>query len=175
MKSSCSNSFSLEDNSQQEIDHIKSSIEEISASTGIDKAFIFVIMQQESNGCVRVKTTANSHDNPGLFQSHMGEGSCNDGNGIQNPCPESEIKQMIQDGVAGTPSGDGLKQLLEKATGQDAQRFYQAARMYNSGSLDPSGNLGLGVATHCYCSDIANRLTGWSAGVSKCDTGTVGA
>lgn len=82
---------------------------------------------------------------------------------------------MAEDGVAGTAAGDGLKQLLAKATGQGAQKYYQAARMYNSGSLDPSGNLGLGVATHCYCSDIANRLTGWSAGVSQCDAATVGA
>lgn len=82
---------------------------------------------------------------------------------------------MIEDGVAGTASGDGLKQLLGKAGGEDAQNFYRAARMYNSGSVDSSGNLGLGVATHCYCSDIANRLTGWSQGVSGCDAGTVGA
>lgn len=175
MKSSCSNAFSQADNSDQELADIKSSIEDVAASTGVDKAFVFVIMMQESNGCSRAPTTSYSHANPGLFQSHQGEGSCNDGSNVQNPCPKTEIHQMIEDGVAGTASGDGLKQLLGKAGGEGVQNFYRAARMYNSGSVDSSGNLGLGVATHCYCSDIANRLTGWSQGVSGCDAGTVGA
>lgn len=77
--------------------------------------------------------------------------------------------------MQGTVHGDGLKQLLGKATGVGAQRYYRVARMYNSGSVDSSGNLGLGVATHCYCSDVANRLIGWSQGVSKCDAESVGA
>jgi hypothetical protein len=175
LKSSCSSAFSQIDNSDEELDDIKSSIEDVSSSTGVDKTFILAIMLQESNGCVRVQTTSYSHANPGLFQSHEGSGSCNDGSNVQNPCPKSQIHQMIEDGVAGTAAGDGLKQLLEAAKADGVQKFYQAARMYNSGSLDQSGNLGLGVATHCYSSDIANRLTGWSAGVSKCDAGTVGA
>ena len=175
LKSSCSSAFSQIDNSDQELDDIKSSIEDVSSSTGVDKTFVLAIMLQESNGCVRVQTTSYSHANPGLFQSHEGSGSCNDGSNVQTPCPKTQIHQMIEDGVAGTSAGDGLKQLLDAAKGDGAQKFYQAARMYNSGSLDPSGNLGQGVATHCYSSDIANRLTGWSAGVSKCDAGTVGA
>jgi len=175
LKSSCSSAFSQIDNSDQELDDIKSSVEDISSSTGVDKTFMLAIMLQESNGCVRVQTTSYSHANPGLFQSHEGSGSCNDGSNVQTPCPKTQIHQMIEDGVVGTAAGDGLKQLLDAATGDGAQKFYQAARMYNSGSIDPSGNLGLGVATHCYSSDIANRLTGWSAGVSKCDAGTVGA
>jgi hypothetical protein len=175
LKSSCSNAFSQIDNSDQELDDIKSSIEDVASSTGVDKTFVLAIMLQESNGCVRVQTTSYSHANPGLFQSHEGSGSCNDGSNVQTPCPKTQIYQMIEDGVAGTAAGDGLKQLLDAATGDGVQKFYQAARMYNSGSLDPSGNLGLGVATHCYSSDIANRLTGWSAGVSGCDAGTVGA
>ena len=40
-----------------------------------------------------------------------------------------------------------------------SRAFYIAARLYNSGSVDPSGNLQAGIATHCYSSDIANRLT----------------
>lgn len=174
MKESCAN-FGQADNSDEEIDNIKSSIEDVSSETGVDKAFVLAMMMQESNGCVRVKTTSYSHANPGLFQSHEGKGSCNDGtSGAQNPCPESEIHQMIEDSVAGTDSGDGLKQLLEKAKGQGSQKYYEVARMYNSGSIDASGNLGMGVATHCYCSDIANRLTGWSKGNSGCDSATVG-
>lgn len=178
MNSSCSKIWSLgdgTDNTEQELADLKSAIEELSAKTKIDKAFIYVVMQQESLGCVRVRTTSFSHANPGLFQSNQGAGSCNDGTNIQVPCPQSEIKQMVQDGVAGTPSGDGLEQLFGKATGETAQKYYRAARMYNSGSLDPSGSLGRGGATACYCSDIANRLLGWSQGTSKCTVAEVSA
>lgn len=174
MKSSCSDAFSQRDNSDQELANVKSAIEAISVSSGVDKSFIFAIMMQESNGCVRAPTTTYAHANPGLFQSNQGEGTCNDGSMVQNPCPKDEIYQMIEDGVQGTAHGDGLEQLFDKATGNGAQRYYRAARMYNSGSVDSPGNLGLGVATHCYCSDVANRLLGWSQGVSKCDAESVG-
>ncbi len=46
--------------------------------------------------------------------------------------------------------------------------FYRAARIYNSGSIDASGDLGAGVATHCYASDVANRLMGWTGNGSTC-------
>lgn len=176
MNSSCSNAWALgsgTDNTEQELAEVKSAIEDISSKTGVEKAFIYVVMQQESLGCVRVRTTSNSHANPGLFQSNQGAGSCNDGGNLQIPCPQSEINQMVEDGVAGTPSGDGLQQLLGQATGEAAQKYYRAARMYNSGSLDASGSLGRAGATACYCSDIANRLLGWSQGTSKCTAAEV--
>ena len=56
----------------------------------------------------------------------------------------------------------------------DVSRYYRAARVYNSGSVDPSGDLGQGVATHCYASDVANRLRGWSLGGHGCGEGGVG-
>jgi len=180
MTHSCSNAWSLgsnTDNSEQELADVKAAIEDLSAQTQVDKAFIYVVMQQESLGCVRVRTTSNAHANPGLFQSNQGAGSCNDGTGLQIPCPESEIHQMVEDGVAGTRGGEGegLQQLLAKATGEAAQKYYRAARMYNSGSLDASGSLGRGGATACYCSDIANRLLGWSQGTSQCSVAEVSA
>ncbi len=64
---------------------------------------------QESEGCVRVRTTSSlgaAVRNPGLMQSHNGQGSCYD----KSVCPPSAIEQMVQDGAGGTPSGDGLKQ-----------------------------------------------------------------
>lgn len=71
---------------------------------------------QESKGCVRVRTTSSpgaAVRNPGLMQSHNGPGSCSD----QTSCPPSAIEQMIRDGAAGTPSGDGLKQWYDSVTG----------------------------------------------------------
>ncbi|KAI9801374.1 MAG: hypothetical protein M1825_003353 [Sarcosagium campestre] len=120
-------------------------------------------MMQESKGCVRVPTTPNidpSIHNPGLYQSLNGEGSCNpSGQGII-PCPDATISLMVQ---------DGAKTLSSYVQGDiDAKTYYQAARRYNSGSIDPSGDLGAGVATHCYSSDIANRLTGWATATSGC-------
>jgi hypothetical protein len=79
---------------------------------------------------------------------------------------------MITDGTAGTPSGDGLQQVLGEAANRGtsgSQQFYVAARIYNSGSVDPSGDLGAGGSTHCYSSDIANRLTGWVWAASTCN------
>lgn len=51
---------------------------------------------------------------------------------------------------------------------EHAQAYYRAARFYNSGEIDSSGDLGKGSATHCYSSDLANRLTGWTDAASAC-------
>lgn len=129
---------------------------------------------QESKGCVRVQSTNNGVENTGLMQSHDGEGSCNKDGSKTTPCPSSMITQMIQDGTAGTTQGDGLKQCYEAQTGGTAAKYYKAARTYNSGSIASSGNLGQGGATHCYASDIANRVRGWAGDVSECVEATIG-
>lgn len=113
--------------------------------------------------------------NTGLMQSHEGSGSCNKDGIIQSPCPESQILQMIVDGVEGTQAGPGLKTLLAEEGGKsDVASFYKAARAYNSGTVASSGNLGQGGATHCYASDIANRLLGWTDGPSLCAPDIIG-
>ncbi|PMD28204.1 carbohydrate-binding module family 50 protein [Hyaloscypha hepaticicola] len=173
MSASCTQ-FGVADNSDAEISEISTAIQSVSASTGIDARFILAIMMQESNGCVRAPTTNYGVVNPGLMQSHNGAGSCNDGT-VQNPCPQSEVTQMITDGTAGTSSGDGLKQCLAQAGTTDVSMYYKAARIYNSGSIASTKNLGQGIATHCYASDIANRLTGWSSGPSSCTPDAVAA
>ncbi|KAH8645704.1 hypothetical protein BX600DRAFT_477865 [Xylariales sp. PMI_506] len=111
---------------------------------------------QESKGCVRVVTTYGSVANPGLMQDHAGSNTCY---GV-NPCPDSEIVGMIEDGTTGTSSGEGLLQILEGLSTSGAQQVYQAARIYNSGSIPADGNLSEGGSTTSYASDIANRLTG---------------
>jgi hypothetical protein len=75
---------------------------------------------------------------------------------------------MIRDGVAGTPAGDGLVQTMKQAAASGTSKYYVSARIYNAGSLASSGDLGAGVATHCYVSDIANRLTGWVYAKKEC-------
>ncbi|WPH00662.1 Hypothetical protein R9X50_00349200 [Acrodontium crateriforme] len=106
-----------------------------------------------------------------LMQDHNGSGTCNDNGHVQNPCPSSEIHQMIQDGVAGTSRGDGLKQTIQEAKNHPttgAQNFYAAARIYNSGSATYS-NLDDGRgSTPCYASDVANRLIGWTLATGNC-------
>ncbi|TGO49125.1 hypothetical protein BCON_0220g00110 [Botryotinia convoluta] len=173
LKASCTQ-FGVDNNSDDEISDLKSAISEVAETTGIDSRFILAIVMQESNGCVRAPTTVYSISNPGLMQSHEGSGSCNSGSSIQNPCPKSEMVQMITDGTAGTSSGDGLAQCLKESAATDVSKYYKAARIYNSGSIGSSGNLGDGVATHCYATDIANRLTGWFSGTSSCDSATIG-
>jgi LysM repeat protein len=173
LSSSCAQ-WNVANNSPTEIAAIKSSILTVAAETGVDSRFILAIMMQESNGCVRAPTTNWGVRNPGLMQDHDGAATCNEG-GVQNPCPAATITQMIRDGAAGTPAGEGLKQTIARSGATDVSKYYKAARLYNSGSVDASGNLGMGIATHCYASDIANRLTGWSTGPSGCSEAGVGA
>ncbi|KAF7558712.1 hypothetical protein G7046_g5440 [Stylonectria norvegica] len=156
------------DNSDTEIAGIKSAITQVAGETGVDQRFIFAIVMQESKGCVRAPTTANGVSNPGLMQSHNGAGTCA---GL-TPCPNSNIVQMIRDGVSGTPDGEGLQQILVKTKAvigsHVARVHYAAARMYNSGSVDYTNlNNGLG-STPCYASDVANRLSGWTMAASQC-------
>jgi hypothetical protein len=156
------------DNSEQEIADINNAIQQVSGSTGVDSRFILAIVMQESKGCVRAPTTNNGVINPGLMQSHNGAGSCA---GV-NPCPASKIYEMISDGTAGTPAGDGLQQTLATARaglGDNGSRaYFAAARLYNSGSVDWS-NLNNGfTSTACYAADVANRITGWTLAPSGC-------
>jgi hypothetical protein len=174
ISASCSQ-WGLPNNSDDETNSIKDAILQVEQSSGVDARFILSIVMQESKGCVRVQTTYNRVINPGLMQSHDGFGSCNRDGVIQNPCPESEILQMIIDGVEGTPTGPGLKELIAQEGGSaHVASFYKAARAYNSGAVASSGNLGQGIATHCYASDIANRLMGWTDGPSLCAPNVIG-
>ncbi|KAK5121806.1 hypothetical protein LTR85_004681 [Meristemomyces frigidus] len=171
LKVSCSQ-FSQPDNSDSENDDLKSAIQSVASTSGVDARFILAIVMQESKGCVRVWTTNYGVQNPGLMQDHDGAGTCNTGTGtaagtVQNPCPASEITQMITDGTMGTAAGDGLKQVISQAACSDVSQYYKASRLYNSGSM-VSGDLGAGIATHCYASDIANRLTGWVSAKTQC-------
>ncbi|KAG9245463.1 hypothetical protein BJ878DRAFT_419148 [Calycina marina] len=163
----------LPENSPTELSDLKSAITTVAASSGVDSRFILAIVLQESNGCVRVHSTANGVSNPGLMQSHSGAGTCNSGDDKQDPCPQTEILQMIKDGTEGTATGDGLVQILESTGATDVSQFYKAARVYNSGSISVSKNLGDGNgATACYSSDIANKLTGFG-GTSACSSTVV--
>ena len=62
---------------------------------------------------------------------------------------------MIKDGTEGTATGPGLMQLFNQYN-----NWYEAARAYNSGSVDLTHlSNGLG-ATDSYVSDVTNRLLG---------------
>ena len=163
IKTSCEE-IGQENNSPQEINEIKSALIAESDDTKIDARFALAALLQESGGCVRVKATSYSVRNPGLYQSHDGTGCYG-----EVPCPESKIRAMVRDGLAGTDQGDGFLQCIQQSNSPDVQSYYQGARRYNSGSIAPSGNLEDGIATtHCYVSDIANRLLGWSDGPGGC-------
>jgi hypothetical protein len=168
---------SLPNNSDEENANLKSAISSVGSSSGVDPRFILAIVMQESNGCVRVDTTNGGVRNPGLMQSHNGQGTCNDNGVVQSPCPADQITQMIKDGtngVSGGAGGPGLADLIQQAGTSDDSKYYIAARMYNSGSVAAGGNLGAGGATHCYSTDVANRLVGWTTGTTECDPGTIG-
>ena len=164
--------WGVPDNSDAEIATMREQIQSIGDATGVDPRFILAIIMQESTGCVRVITTAYSHNNPGLMQSFNGTGSCNanaaplglpgvagDGQ-VQTPCPDSEIRQQILDGTNGTVWGPGLVQDLAEQGNTDSSRWYRAARLYNGGSI-VEGDLSLPCCTASYASDVANRMMGW--------------
>lgn len=159
--------FGVDNNSDEETANLKSAISSVADESGIPASYILAIVMQESKGCVRVPTTQYSVRNPGLMQSHNGQGTCNDGSNVQNPCPMEQITQQIKDGVMGTSSGDGLKQTIAQAGCDDVSKYYKGARIYNSGSISGT-DLGAGVATHCYAADVANRLTGWTTAECLC-------
>lgn len=153
--------WQVPNNSEEETAELRRSILSIGAVTGIDPRFILAVVMQESTGCVRVITTVYSHPNPGLMQSFNGTGSCNWNGIVQTPCPASEIRQQILDGTNGTVWGPGLVQDIRQQGLSGAVGYYRTAKIYNGGSIPPSGNLEDGCCTSSYASDIANRLTGW--------------
>ncbi|OSZ99926.1 HFB protein [Trichoderma parareesei] len=168
MLSSCTNLGGEANTSEDEVQAIHDGIQAAAAASGVDHRFILAILMQESKGCVRVQTTNFGVRNPGLLQDHDGLATCNEGGVIQNPCPSATITQMILEGVAGTPTGDGLANTINQAGNTDVSAFYRGARIYNSGSVSSTGNLESNIATHCYASDVANRLTGWVNSPSAC-------
>ncbi|KAK7214742.1 hypothetical protein V2G26_002745 [Clonostachys chloroleuca] len=156
------------DNSATEISNLQKAINQVAGEAKIEPRFILSIVMQESGGCVRVPTTNNGVRNPGLMQSHNGAGTC----AGRNPCPNTQILQMIRDGTSGTKAGDGIKQCLAKTskvvTNAPHRAVFAAARLYNSGSVDYNNLNNPFTATKCYSCDVANRLTGWTLAARKC-------
>lgn len=80
---------------------------------------------------------------------------------------DGSILQMVRDGTQGTSVGPGYVQWITQNSqtayaGATQGNPYQAARGYNSGSINFS-NLSDGKgATEAYVSDLANRLQGWT-------------
>ncbi|PYH40714.1 uncharacterized protein BP01DRAFT_307574 [Aspergillus saccharolyticus JOP 1030-1] len=160
--------FGVPNNSANETQTLYESIQQVAKESHLDHRFILAIIMQESKGCVRVDTTNYGVRNPGLMQDHDGTGTCNDNGVVQNPCPRSEILQMVRDGAIGTAAGDGLASLINQQGKTDVSAFYRTARLYNSGSISDAANLNVGVGTACYATDVANRLTGWVNAATKC-------
>ncbi|KAL9599071.1 MAG: hypothetical protein Q9219_004105 [cf. Caloplaca sp. 3 TL-2023] len=174
MTTSCAH-YHVPPDTSSELSALHTATLSIAAETNTDPRFILAIILQESSGCVRVPTTYGAVRNPGLMQSHNGPATCNEDASPVYPCPAETIEEMIREGTAGH-EGMGLVEALrsaDKLVGAgglgDVGRFYRAARVYNSGSVDGSGDLGLGGATRCYASDVANRLRGWVEAEDGCD------
>lgn len=134
--------------SDSEIGFIKQAIETVARESGVDVRAILCIIMQESGGNVRVTSTSNGVNNPGIMQSHNGVS-------FDPKDPAGSILYMVRDGTEGTPSGDGLKQLLHKYG-----NYYSAFRGYNSGSVNPKDLNDPVGATPGYVRDAANRLMG---------------
>ncbi|KAG0651158.1 hypothetical protein D0Z07_2591 [Hyphodiscus hymeniophilus] len=177
MISSCTQ-YNQANNQPQELVDLHDTVRSIAASSGVDERFILAIILQESGGCLRAPTSYLGVTNPGLMQDHNGFGTCFGA----NTCSAEAIRLMVSDGVIGTydgynpqgmgGAGDGLKQCIAQAENggaRDATAIYRAARIYNTGSYHLGEDLSAPkVATLCYASDIANRLTGFHGLESGC-------
>ncbi|KAL7899944.1 hypothetical protein HDV63DRAFT_416638 [Trichoderma sp. SZMC 28014] len=166
---SCSNgagAFGSGDSGEQ-IGQIWNAIQQIAQTSLVDHRYILATIMQESSGCVNVCPSTNPDpsqpDNPGLMQSDGGVTFV--GNTASTSSQQSSINQMVIDGTQGTADGDGLVQCINTYG-----NIYEAARCYNSGTVD-SGNLNNAEgATASYVNDIANRMTGWIYSDSKFDS-----
>lgn len=155
--SSGAGAFGAGDSGEQ-IGQIWNAIQQVAESSLVDHRYILATIIQESSGCVNVCASTNPDpsqpDNPGLMQSDGGATFV--GNSASQSSQQTSITQMVIDGTQGTALGDGLVQCINQYG-----NIYEAARCYNSGSVD-SGNLNNGEgATNSYVNDIANRMTGW--------------
>lgn len=172
---SCNDIYNTPNLSPSETQSLYNAIQSVAHSTRVDHRFILAIIMQETKGCVRASTTISPNGevkNPGIMQDHDGSHSCNSDNKVSTPCPDDQILGMITDGVAGTANGPGLAGAITNAAFSGVEfteAYYRAARLYNSGVIDTSQNLERGGgATHCYASDVANRIVGWVDSPTAC-------
>ncbi|KAM0715170.1 hypothetical protein Q7P37_009635 [Cladosporium fusiforme] len=158
-RTSCHANGHGKDQTETEIGYIHEAIQNRAAASLVDHRYILATILQETHGCAKVKSTTSygGVKNPGLMQS-------NDGAEWNSHHANQSIFDMVQDGVQGTATGDGLVMGLDYFN-----NTYSAARYYNSGLIPKSGNLSEAAgATACYVSDLANRLTGWANATTKC-------
>ena len=126
MSGSC-NQFGVPVDTASEVNYLYNAIKSAASATKLDHRFILAVVIQESGGCVRAPTANYDVHNPGLMQGRNGAGTCNDAGVAQNPCPTSQIIQMVSEGSAGTPSGDGVAQGVNQAGTGDVSAFYKDA------------------------------------------------
>ncbi|KAF1817451.1 hypothetical protein P152DRAFT_408080 [Eremomyces bilateralis CBS 781.70] len=149
-------------NTEDQIGYIRDGIIAVAEESIVDPRVILVVMMQESTG--RANSPCTGGHNCGLMQANRGSTS------FDSSQPRQSIKQMIAEGIQGTTEGPGYVQYLNN----DASYSYTnnrwpnnpfaAARCYNSGRIDPSGNLDIASygSMRSYVNDVANRLLGWT-------------
>lgn len=172
ISSSCAQ-FKMEENGQEINGWIKNALQASAKKINADPSFLLAVMMQESKGCARAPTTNYGEENPGLFQSFNGKKTCSPADPHFTKCDQQTVEGMVDEG-AGLNADFGLQQAMAQSGASDDSKYYKGARIYNSGSLPASGNLGDGIATHCYASDIANRLVGWVSSASTCEEASIG-
>ena len=153
MYNACSNlGLNTPNDNLTQLQQIYAGIQQVALASLVDHRFILAVVVQESLGCLYVGSTTSQGvavPNPGIMQSHNGT-SYNESDSANS------IVKMLQDGTQGTVWGDGLVQLINKYG-----NIYEAARGYNSGSVNSTDLNYAFAATGSYVSDIANRMTGW--------------
>ncbi|KAI5297656.1 DNA-directed RNA polymerase I subunit RPA2, partial [Ascosphaera pollenicola] len=140
-------------NSDQEIEYIRDSIEEISTADGVNESLLFAIMLEESRGDCHV-VAGDLGKSVGILQVHGCTVTCHDV--AKGQCSAPKIKGMIDCGVQGTDVFQGFKGCLT----DNNNDVGAALRCYNSGSVPDKHDLTKGAGRASYVSDVGNWVVG---------------
>ncbi|TID19603.1 putative glycoside hydrolase protein [Venturia nashicola] len=138
------------------VSKLKEPVYRASCETGVDPALIMAIVFQESHGILNIHRTIapDGSSSNGIMQSD----GCPSMEG-RDPATisEQDIYGMVRCGA------EHFKGNMKDHVKNPTHDPWVALRLYNSGSVAPSGDLNDGNgATGHYVIQVANRLRGWS-------------
>ncbi|QDS70074.1 hypothetical protein FKW77_004681 [Venturia effusa] len=138
------------------VSELKKPVYRAGVDLGINPALIMSIIFQESHGILNIHRTV------------APDGSSSNGIMQSDGCPSMEGRDLAsiteEDVYAMVRCGtQHFKGNMDDAVKNPTHNPWIALRLYNSGSVAPSGNLNDGNgATGHYVNEVANRLRGWS-------------
>ncbi|KAF2440413.1 hypothetical protein P171DRAFT_100427 [Karstenula rhodostoma CBS 690.94] len=152
-------------------DDLQIAIKEVASDSKVDARLILAIIMQESSGNISIHCTETTAC--GLMQ-HRGSAPFSAYN------PKISIKNMIEDGIYGTPGVPGFLSYFNcdasapsELTWVNTQLIngnpYAAAHVYNTGHIDDVNLSTDKGKSNYYAHDILSRLQGWNGWKGGCE------